>query len=107
MPGERHEPPTAAELKGQPQRVSRRDFVELCLRLTSEDEQAFRALGQGIGLWVGWREEYSTIDERCRHLAQLSFRELWEKGHVYSFEALTMWDVDFQTAVAQAEVEDR
>src|SRR5262249_39254331 len=27
--------------------------------------------------------------------------------HVYSVEAPTMWDVDFQTAVAQAEVEDR
>ena len=36
-----------------------------------------------------------------------SFRDLFEKGHVYSIEAPTMWDVDFQTAVAQAEVEDR
>ena len=44
---------------------------------------------------------------RCRHLAQLSFLDLFEKGHVYSVEAPTMWDVDFQTAVAQAEVEDR
>src|SRR4030095_13293483 len=54
-----------------------------------------------------WRQEYSTIDARCRHLAQLSFRDLWEKGHVYSVEAPTMWDVDFQTAVAQAEVKHR
>ena len=52
-------------------------------------------------------QEYATIDDRCRHLAQLSFRDLFEKGHVYSVEAPTMWDVDFQTAVAQAEVEDR
>src|SRR5215831_16641161 len=107
LPGVRLEPPTAAELKGPPRVVSRPDFIELCLRLTREDEQAFRALWQRVGLSVDWREEYSTIDERCRHLAQLSFRDLWEKGHVYSVEAPTMWDVDFQTAVAQAEVEDR
>ena len=36
-----------------------------------------------------------------------SFLDLCRKGHVYQVEAPTMWDVDFQTAVAQAEVEDR
>ena len=40
-------------------------------------------------------------------MAQFSFIDLYKKGHVYSVEAPTMWDVDFQTAVAQAEVEDR
>src|SRR5437667_335671 len=71
------------------------------------DEEAFKTLWRRIGLSVDWSQEYSTIDARCRHLAQLSFRDLFEKGHVYSLEAPTMWDVDFQTAVAQAEVEDR
>src|SRR5262249_46125084 len=77
------------------------------LALTREDEEAFKTLWRRLGLSVDWREEYSTIDARCRHLAQLSFRDLWEKGHLYHLEAPTMWDVDFQTAVAQAEVEDR
>jgi len=67
----------------------------------------FKTLWRRIGLSVDWSQEYSTIDARCRHLAQLSFRDLYAKGHVYSLEAPTMWDVDFQTAVAQAEVEDR
>ncbi len=107
VPGLRLEPPTAAELKGPPRVVSRPDFIELCLQLTREDEEVFKALWRRIGLSVDWREEYSTIDARCRQLAQLSFRDLWEKGHVYSVEAPTMWDVDFQTAVAQAEVDDR
>src|SRR5262249_51778507 len=87
--------------------VPRPNFIELCLRLTAEDEKAFKALWRRLGLSIDWHEEYSTIDERCRHLAQLSFRDLWEKGHLYSVEAPTMWDPDFQTAVAQAEVEDR
>ncbi len=87
--------------------VSRQNFIELCHRVTSEDEKAFQALWQRIGASVDWSLEYATIDDRSRHLAQLSFLDLWEKGHVYSVEAPTRWDVDFQTAVAQAEVEDR
>ncbi len=100
-------PATAADLKQPPRLVSRPNFIDLCLALTREDEEAFKRLWRRIGLSVDWSLEYSTIDARCRHLAQLSFRDLFEKGHVYSIEAPTMWDVDFQTAVAQAEVEDR
>ena len=87
--------------------VSRRNFIELCHRVTREDEKAFMALWKRLGLSVDWSLEYATIDDRCRHLAQLSFLDLWEKNEVYNVEAPTMWDVDFQTAVAQAEVEDR
>src|SRR5215831_7819937 len=100
-------PPAPEKTKEPPRLVSRPDFIELCLALTRQDEEAFKALWRRLGLSIDWREEYSTIDERCRHLAQLSFRDLWEKGHLYSVEAPTMWDPDFQTAVAQAEVEDR
>jgi valyl-tRNA synthetase len=97
-----------AKIRKKPmQDVSRKNFIELCHQLTQEDEQAFMNLWQRVGLSVDWREEYATIDDHCRHLAQLSFLDLYEKGHVYSQEAPTMWDVDFQTAVAQAELEDR
>jgi valyl-tRNA synthetase len=96
-----------AREKEPPRVVSRPNFIELCLRVTRRDEEAFKALWRRIGLSVDWHEEYSTIDDRCRHLAQASFLDLFAKGHVYSVEAPTMWDVDFQTAVAQAEVEDR
>jgi len=40
-------------------------------------------------------------------MAQRSFVDIYGKGHVYQAEAPTMWDPEFQTAVAQAEVEDR
>ena len=56
---------------------------------------------------MDWSLEYSTISDLSRRLAQTSFLDLHRKGHVYSVEAPTMWDVDFRTAVAQAEVEDR
>jgi len=93
--------------KSPPREISRRNFIELCLRLTQEDEQTFKDLWGRLGLSVDWKQEYSTIDPRCQRAAQRSFLDLWRKGHIYSVEAPTMWDVDFQTAVAQAEVEDR
>jgi valyl-tRNA synthetase len=99
--------PESIDPKSPPLQISRRNFIELCLRLTQEDEKSFKQLWGRLGLSVDWTQEYSTIDPRCQRAAQRSFLDLWRKGHIYSVEAPTMWDVDFQTAVAQAEVEDR
>jgi len=93
--------------KSAPRQLARRNFIELCAQLTARDEQVFRALWQRIGLSVDWRQTYATIDTFSRKTAQLSFLDLYEKGHIYQSSTPTMWDVDFQTAVAQAEVEDR
>jgi valyl-tRNA synthetase len=93
--------------KAHPRKVSRANFIELCLQLTQEDEQAFKSLWRRLALSVAWELEYSTIDERSRRIAQLSFLDLLRKGHLYNMEAPTLWDVDFRTTVAQAEVEDR
>ncbi len=96
-----------AQRKERPRLVSRKNFIELCHQLTQVDEQAFHALFQRLALSVDWRQTYSTIDEHCRAIAQRSFLDLSAKGLAYQTWAPTMWDVDFQTAVAQAEVEDR
>jgi len=98
---------TAKRRKKPPREVSRPNFIELCHRVITEDEQAFMALWKRLGLSVDWRQDYQTIDDHCRRIAQLSFRDLFEKGHLYSSEAPTMWDVDFHCAIAQAETEDR
>jgi valyl-tRNA synthetase len=96
-----------AQRKERPRLVSRKNFIELCKQLTELDELAFHGLFRRLGLSVDWRQTYSTIDEHCRFTAQKSFVELYQKGLAYQTWAPTMWDVDFQTAVAQAEVEDR
>ncbi len=93
--------------KGRHRVISRPDFIELCARVTAEDEKSFLEMWRRVGLSVDWTTEYATIDARCRRLAQLSFHDLFEKGHVYQNYAPFMWDVDYQMAVAQAEVEDR
>ena len=99
--------PQKPEKREPPRIISRQNFIDLCLQLTEEDEKAFKALWRRVGLSVDWREEYSTIGALSRQIAQMSFVDLFKKGHVYCLDAPTMWDVDFQTAVAQAEVEDR
>jgi valyl-tRNA synthetase len=106
-PGLKLPVPDDATRKQPPRKLSRKNFIELCLILTAEDEQAFKALWRRLGLSVDWSLEYSTISDASRAVAQLSFLDLFAKGHVYSVEAPTMWDIDFKTAVAQAEVEDR
>src|SRR5687767_10091621 len=90
-----------------PLSVSRPNFIELCDRLTVEDEKAFEALWRYLGLSVDWSMTYATIDQRSQRVSQVSFLRLFHKGLAYQLEAPTLWDVDFRTAVAQAELEDR
>ena len=40
-------------------------------------------------------------------MSQVAFLRLRQRGLAYQVEAPTLWDVDFRTAVAQAELEDR
>ena len=87
--------------------VSRPNFIALCHQLTAEDERAFEALWRRIGLSVDWTLGYATIDDRSRRASQRMFLRNLARGEAYSSEAPTLWDVDYQTAVAQAEMEDR
>jgi valyl-tRNA synthetase len=90
-----------------PVSISRPNFVELCLRLTETDERAFEELWRGLGLSVDWSMTYTTIGAHAQRVSQRSFLGLLARGEAYQLEAPTLWDVDFQTAVAQAELEDR
>ena len=87
--------------------VSRNNFIAACKELTEIDEKVYEQMWRRLGLSVDWRQAYATIDDHCRKTSQLSFLDLAEKGHTYSVKAPTMWDVDFQSAIAQAELEDR
>jgi valyl-tRNA synthetase len=100
-----YEPP---EKPGKDQvQISRQNFVELCHRLTAEDEKAFEDTFRRLGLSVDWQHTYATIDDRSRRVAQVAFLRNLARGEAYAAEAPTLWDVDFRTAVAQAELEDR
>ena len=87
--------------------VSRPNFIALCHQLTDEDERAFENLWRRVGLSVDWGRTYATIDDKSRRTSQRMFLRNLARGEAYTSEAPTLWDVDFQTAVAQAEMEDR
>lgn len=87
--------------------VSRPNFIELCEELTAQDEKVFEDLFRRLGLSVDWSLLYATIDERSRRASQRAFLRNLARGEAYTQVAPTLWDVDFRTAVAQAELEDR
>ncbi len=87
--------------------VSRPNFIALCHQLTDEDERVFEDLWRRVGLSVDWGRTYATIDDRSRRTSQRMFLRNLARGEAYTSEAPTLWDVDFQTAVAQAEMEDK
>ncbi|MCP2030646.1 valyl-tRNA synthetase [Okibacterium sp. HSC-33S16] len=87
--------------------ISRRNFIELCERLTVEDEKQFEALWRNLGLSVDWTQSYRTIGDDSIRSSQLAFVRNIERGEAYQAMAPTLWDVTFRTAVAQAELEDK
>jgi valyl-tRNA synthetase len=89
------------------QAVSRRNFIELCERLTVEDEKQFEELWRKLGLSVDWNQTYRTIGEESQRAAQRAFLRNLARGEAYQADAPTLWDVTFRTAVAQAELEDK
>jgi len=106
---------TAPEDAGDPKAVGKRptisisrpNFIELCVQLTVEDEKVFESLFRRLGLSVDWTRTYETINDHCRRISQLGFLGNLERGEAYQVEAPSLWDVTFQTAVAQAELEDK
>jgi valyl-tRNA synthetase len=87
--------------------VSRRNFIELCERLTAVDERAFEDMWRRVGLSVDWSLLYTTVSAAARRVSQRAFLRNLARGEAYRADAPTLWDVTFQTAVAQAELEDR
>ena len=87
--------------------ISRRNFIELCEKLTIEDEKQFEDVWRALGLSVDWTQTYRTISDQSITTSQLAFLRNIERGEAYQAQAPTLWDVTFRTAVAQAELEDK
>jgi valyl-tRNA synthetase len=87
--------------------ISRRNFIELCERLTVEDEKQFEDVWRKLGLSVDWAQTYRTIGDEAQTAAQRAFLRNLARGEAYQADAPTLWDITFRTAVAQAELEDK
>ena len=87
--------------------ISRPNFIALCEELTLEDEKAFEAVFRQLGLSVDWNQTYRTISKDTIRTSQFAFLRNLERGEAYQSMAPTLWDIDFRSAIAQAELEDR
>jgi len=88
-------------------KMSRKDFVELCRNTLKEIKQDFINNWIYIGMSCDFSNPYSTIDAHSIKTSQKSFIELYKKGLVYKKAAPSIWCVNCQTAIAQAELEDK
>jgi valyl-tRNA synthetase len=105
---EDYRPPAEPAKKRQDfEAISRPNFTDLCEELTGTDEQVFEDLFRLVGLSVDWSMTYTTVGARSRRASQRAFLRNLARGEAYSSEAPSLWDTTFQTAVAQAELEDR
>ncbi len=99
-------PPEKPDAKKQVP-ISRPNFIELCERLVEQDEEIFESLWRTLGLSVDWSQHYTTIGPHSMTVSQRAFLRNFARGEAYLQESPTLWDVTFQTAVAQAELEAR
>ncbi len=88
-------------------KMSREEFIALCLDTLKDILPTFAQDWKDLGISCDYKKTYSTIDEQSRKISQQSFIELYKKGFITKKAFPTIWDVRFQTPVAQAELEDK
>ncbi|MEK6872625.1 MAG: valine--tRNA ligase [Nanoarchaeota archaeon] len=87
--------------------MSRNEFVKLCLETIKEITPDFIQDWKNLGISCDYNLYYSTIDKNSIKLSQKSFLELYKKKFIYKKEFPTLWCPECQTAIAQAELEDK
>ncbi|KYK30968.1 MAG: valine--tRNA ligase [Theionarchaea archaeon] len=87
--------------------MKREEFIDLCLKETVIGGNYFRKVWTSLGISCDWTTLYSTIDEHCRKVAQKSFIELYSRGRLERKEDPITWCPVCETAIAQAELEDK
>lgn len=87
-------------------KLSRTEFINLCLKETHDVEQQFKELWQRMGLSVDWDYCYSTISESTRKISQESFIRLFKKGYIYRKQEPALYCTSCRTSVAQADLDD-
>ncbi len=88
-------------------KIDRQDFINLCNKTLNEIKNDFVNDWKKIGMSCDFLMTYSTIDKHSIKTSQKSFMELYKKDLVYQKEAPTMFCINCQTAIAQAELEDK
>ncbi len=102
LPTERY---VEQKYKVDKKRITRKEFIELCLKETRSGAAVYEQLWRSLGLSVDWRMTYSTIQPRAVEHAQRSFLELAAGGHVERRSDPILWCPRCGTSLSQADVE--
>ncbi len=87
--------------------MSRAEFIELCLKTLKKITPDFIQQWKNLGISCDYDLFYSTIDKNSQKISQKSFIDLFKENKVYKKDFPTIWCTECQTAIAQAELEDR
>lgn len=87
--------------------IGREEFRLECMDVALKEEENFRSLFKSIGLSVDWSMEYQTVSQSSVRLSQMSFLDLVKNNHAYRAKEPILWDVVDQTALSQADIEDK
>jgi len=87
--------------------MSRKDFIELCLKTLKKITPGFIQDWKNLGISADYDICYSTINKNSQKISQRSFIELFKKRDIYKKDFPTIWCPECQTAIAQAELEDK
>ena len=86
-------------------KITRKEFIDLCLKETRDGAAVYETLWRSLGLSIDWRMTYSTIAPRAVRHAQHSFLDLVNKGRLERRVDPILWCPLCSTALAQADVE--
>lgn len=86
-------------------KITRKEFIDICLKETKVGAQNYKNLWQSLGTSVDWSKTYSTIDKHSQKISQWSFLDLHKKGKIYRAKKPVLWCTSCRTAIAQADLE--
>jgi len=87
--------------------MGRAEFIKLCQNTLTTINKEITQSCMNLGMSCDFHNPYATIDPHCIKTSQLSFIQLHKKGLIYRKDAPSIWCVHCQTAIAQAELEDK
>lgn len=88
-------------------KISRKNFIKKCLRETKLGAENYKKLWDALGISIDWSKTYSTINEHCQKISQKSFIDLYKKNLIYRAEQPMLWCPACQTAISQADLENK
>ncbi|MDR0571295.1 MAG: valine--tRNA ligase [Rickettsiales bacterium] len=95
------------KIKRRGKSMPRQEFVEICDREIVSVEHLMYDLFISNSFSFDFDNEYRTISPQSRKISQMSFIDLYNNNHIYRKEEPVIWDVIDQTALSQADLEDK